>query len=77
MVCSQETAAHGTGTGGPVRYNPCQRAPGYKRLLDQGVIRSENGYYVNPPRTDRSLTAYCFPYADFLFASGHIFRKIN
>ena len=29
---------------------------GYKRLLDQGVIRSENGYYVNPPRTDRSLT---------------------
>lgn len=37
---------------------------GYKRLLDQGVIRSENGYYVNPPRTDRSLTAYCFPYAD-------------
>ena len=37
---------------------------GYQRLLDQGVIRSENGYYVNPPRTDRSLIAYCFPYAD-------------
>lgn len=37
---------------------------GYQRLLDQGVIRSENGYYVNPPKIDRSLIAYCFPYAD-------------
>ena len=45
---------------------------GYKRLLDQGVIRSENGYYVNP-FPDRLLFSLC----GFLFASGHIFCKIN
>lgn len=43
---------------------------GYQRLLDQGIICSNNGYFVKPPKTDRSLTAYCFPYADALLETA-------
>lgn len=37
---------------------------GYQRLLDQGIIYSSNGYYVNHPKYNRSMILFPFPYAD-------------
>ena len=76
MDCSQETAAHGTGTGGPVRYNPCQRAPGIQTSVRPGRHPSENGYYVNPPEQTVPWPPIVFPMRILICIRTH-FRKIN